>query len=295
MPSHAEAAPAVFPAAGRGRGWASLALALLLAACVSTPRPPKGAQPRPSRGPVPDAPVKVGKPYQVLGIWYYPADDADYDEVGIASWYGSDFHGGQTANGERYDMDMVGAAHKTLPLPSYVEVTSLRTGRRILVRVNDRGPFVPNRIIDLSRRAAGMLGIDKAGTGPVRVRRIFPGEAERLALRSGRMAAPLPDAGPAELAEARARLAVRAADPQPRPAIAPTPAIATAWYVQIGAYGELSRAERLAAELGGTVQPVGGLYRVRLGPFEDESSAALMLAQLGSRGYQGARLVRPGS
>src|SRR5262249_28723391 len=95
---------------------------------------------------------KVGAPYQVGGVWYYPNVDYSYVETGIASWYGEDFHGGATANGEIYDMNALTAAHRTLPMPSMVRVTDLENGRQIVLRVNDRGPFVNNRIIDVSRR-----------------------------------------------------------------------------------------------------------------------------------------------
>jgi rare lipoprotein A len=159
---------------------AGLALLLALAGCA-------GGRHRL----VPDTPVKIGKPYQVRGTIYYPADDTRYDETGLASWYGPGQHG-TTANGERFDGRRVGAAHKTLPLPSYVEVTALATGRRIIVRVNDRGPFVPGRIIDLSYAAAELLGVVRTGTARVRVRRVYPNESIRRALRSGRPAAPLP-------------------------------------------------------------------------------------------------------
>jgi rare lipoprotein A len=112
---------------------------------------------------------KIGKPYQIKGIWYYPKVDYDYDEVGIASWYGPGFHGEMTANGEIYDMNAMTAAHKTLPMPSIVRVTNLENGRTVRLRVNDRGPFVGERIIDVSRRAAQMLGFYGAGTARVRV------------------------------------------------------------------------------------------------------------------------------
>jgi rare lipoprotein A len=140
---------------------------------------------------VADAPVKIGKPYRVAGITYTPNDDRDYDQSGLASWYGPG-QGRNTANGERFDPKRIGAAHKTLPLPSYVEVTALGTGRRIIVRVNDRGPFVANRIIDLSYAAAQLLGVARTGVSRVRVRRVFPDEATRRALRSGRPAEALP-------------------------------------------------------------------------------------------------------
>jgi rare lipoprotein A len=137
---------------------------------------------------VADTPVKLGRPYQVAGQTYVPADDRTYDAIGIASYYGPEQRG-RTANGESFDGRHGGAAHKTLPLPSYVEVTALASGKRIIVRVNDRGPFVAGRIIDLSQPAARLLGIVGAGTAKVRVRRVFPDEATRRALRSGQAAA----------------------------------------------------------------------------------------------------------
>lgn len=112
---------------------------------------------------------KVGNPYQIKGVWYYPKIDYDYVETGIASWYGPNFHRKKTANGEIFDMNGVSAAHRTLPMPSLVRVTNLKTGRAINVRINDRGPFAHGRIIDLSRRAAQLLGFERAGTAPVRV------------------------------------------------------------------------------------------------------------------------------
>jgi rare lipoprotein A len=112
---------------------------------------------------------KVGAPYQIDGVTYTPAVDYDYDETGIASWYGPDFHGKITANGELYDMNEVTAAHRTLPMPSLVRVTNLDNGRSIVVRVNDRGPYARGRILDMSRRGAQLLGYEKTGTAKVRV------------------------------------------------------------------------------------------------------------------------------
>ena len=112
---------------------------------------------------------KIGNPYQVMGTWYYPKEDYDYSEVGVASWYGPDFHNGVTANGEIYDMHLMTAAHRTLPLPSIVRVTNLENGRSVVLRVNDRGPFVNNRIIDVSKLAAERLGFIEKGTTRVRV------------------------------------------------------------------------------------------------------------------------------
>lgn len=112
---------------------------------------------------------KVGTPYQIQGTWYYPAEEWDYDESGIASWYGPNFHGKQTANGETYDMNDLTAAHRTLPLPSWVKVINLENGRALELRVNDRGPFAKGRIIDISRRGAQLLGFKDKGTARVRV------------------------------------------------------------------------------------------------------------------------------
>ena len=129
---------------------------------------------------------KVGKPYQIKGIWYTPRVDPNYNATGIASFYAHDFHDKPTANGETFDMHALTAAHKTLPLPSYVIVQNLENGRRVKVRVNDRGPFVAGRIIDLSKRAAQVLGFKRQGLAKVRVTYAGP--------------APLDDRGEAELA-----------------------------------------------------------------------------------------------
>ncbi len=129
---------------------------------------PQGAVPR-VRGV-----YKVGKPYVVNGVTYVPAADPGYDRVGIASWYGTDFHAKQTANGELFDMNTISAAHPTLPLPSYVYVTNLRNGRTMLVRLNDRGPYKPGRIVDLSRYTAQLLGFEAQGTTEIRVRYAGP-------------------------------------------------------------------------------------------------------------------------
>src|SRR3546814_634278 len=166
----------------------AIGASLALAACGGNPRI-EGLSTSPAtkpKGPVADWPVKIGSPYQVLGRWYYPKDEHDYDQIGTASWYGPSFHGLNTANGEAYDMEMLSAAHKTLPLPSYVEVTNLDNGRKLVVRVNDRGPFVGDRIIDLSRKSAEVLGVERPGTARVRVRRVYPAAEVKVALRAGR-------------------------------------------------------------------------------------------------------------
>jgi rare lipoprotein A len=117
---------------------------------------------------------KIGQPYQIAGRWYTPAADPTYDRVGVASWYGRDFHGKKTANGELFDVGALTAAHPTLPLPSFVFVTNLRNGRTLLLRVNDRGPYIEGRMIDLSLGAARLLGYEGQGTTPVRVRYAGP-------------------------------------------------------------------------------------------------------------------------
>lgn len=177
------------------KGILAAMLALLLAGCG-------GGKYRP----VSDWPVRVGPPYAVRGVTYVPAADPTYDMLGLASWYGNE-SGNRTANGEKFRAKWVTGAHTTLPLPSYVEVTALDTGRTILVRVNDRGPFVRGRILDLSRGAAEELGVRASGPAQVRVRLGEPPEADRERLRHGKPAPPRPLAPPASLAFWRAQLA----------------------------------------------------------------------------------------
>jgi len=220
---------------GNRRYGAVVALALLLGGCGSVDGHRDGIAtgPRPAAGPetgIADYPVKIGAPYQIGGQTYTPADELGYDEVGYASWYGAELAGNETASGERYNPDAVTAAHKTLPLPSYVEVTSIDTGRTILVRVNDRGPFANDRLIDLSQGAARQLGIDGGGPTGVRVRRVNPPEHERAALRAGGQVAERLETPPALLRALSRRLAESprppgavAMAPPPRPAPAPVP------------------------------------------------------------------------
>jgi rare lipoprotein A len=140
------------------------ALGGLLAACGYAPRYSgySHVAPHPT--------YKVGAPYQIKGVWYYPHVDYRYDETGMASWYGEQFEGRLTANGELFNLNQLTAAHRTLPMPSIVEVINLQNGRALRLRVNDRGPFADSRIIDLSRRAAQLLGFERYGTTRVRVR-----------------------------------------------------------------------------------------------------------------------------
>jgi rare lipoprotein A len=124
---------------------------------------------------------KVGNPYKINGKWYYPAINYEYDEVGYASWYGPGFHGKKTANGEIFNQNLISAAHRTLPLPSIVKVTNLENGKVLpFVRVNDRGPFAKNRIIDLSKKAAKELGFVNRGVAKVRVE-ILEDESRKFA------------------------------------------------------------------------------------------------------------------
>jgi len=146
--------------------------AALLAGCEGVPDGAgshgTGASSRNGGGPT-QGYYKVGQPYQIDGVTYTPAVDYNYDETGIASWYGPNFTGKITANGELYDMNEVTAAHRTLPMPSLVRVTNLDNGRTIVVRLNDRGPYARGRILDMSRRGAQLLGYEKTGTAKVRV------------------------------------------------------------------------------------------------------------------------------
>ena len=177
---------------------------------------------------------KVGNPYQIAGVWYRPAEDFSYDETGIASWYGEDFHGKYTANGEVYDLNAMTAAHRTLPMPTVVQVTNLDNGRTIQLRVNDRGPFARGRIIDVSRRAAQLLGFENQGTAKVRVRILVPEtiQAVALARRNGgdqRLAEDTPQAAPraAVVAEALQGSALRVAAVEPNSSSAPPGAAVT--------------------------------------------------------------------
>ena len=156
------------------RLFAAFSLCALLAACATTPSgEPSGAA---AGGPT----YKVGQPYQVGGEWYYPKEDYSYDETGVASWYGADFHGQRTANGEVFNKNELTAAHKTLPLPTLARVTNLDNGRSIVVRINDRGPFSGSRIIDMSQRAAQLLGFEAQGTAKVRVQ-VLADESKAIA------------------------------------------------------------------------------------------------------------------
>jgi len=257
------------------------ALALSLAACGSAPSGGENVPPGGGKGI-----YKVGQPYQIDGTWYYPAEDWKYDETGIASWYGEQFHGKYTANGEIFDLNQLTAAHRTLPMPTVVRVTNLENGRSIEVRVNDRGPYARGRIIDMSRRAAQLLGFEGQGTAKVRVQIDVPAsiQAASLAGRRGTepeiaaAAPPPPQAAPvkavaAEPLPAPPGVAVATNKPTPLPP-APTapqnlppqpgqpiaeaplpetikvvPVQPTGIYVQAGAFASIDRAVQLKTRL----------------------------------------------
>jgi peptidoglycan lytic transglycosylase len=267
---------------------------------------------------------KVGVPYQIGGTWYYPSEQPDYDETGIASWYGPTFYGHATANGERFDAGALTAAHRTLPMPVNVRVTNLDNGKSLIVRVNDRGPFAKGRIIDLSERAAMLLGYKAQGTARVRVTFVSRADLKEgmpplneeppevaSAIRSAptdRVASgdlePVPgttSAPPipaAQLPAAPVRSADLAAATQPTGIVTtvPVPA-ATHLYVQAGAFTSYTNALRLQAKLRGAVQISTvvqngqALYRLRAGPFDEISDADQALARLTGLGSNDARIV----
>ena len=176
----------------KGR-WAAgaLAMTVLLAGCAETQLAVHGVKRiggSQQQAPVQVGSYKIGNPYEIAGQWYYPAADYEYKETGIASWYGPKFHGKKTANGEIFDQYEVSAAHRTLPMPSVVRVTNLENGRSLKVRINDRGPFAHSRIIDMSRRAAQLLGFEQKGTAKVLVEVIEDESRQMAAIAQGKAA-----------------------------------------------------------------------------------------------------------
>ncbi|RMF08212.1 MAG: septal ring lytic transglycosylase RlpA family protein [Alphaproteobacteria bacterium] len=278
----------------------ALPISLLLAACGSTSSHHAGYG---SGGT-----YKVGNPYKVAGRWYHPKEDPDYDRVGIASWYGPKFHGKRTANGEIYNMHALTAAHTTLPMPSFVRVTNLENGRSVILKVNDRGPFVGDRIIDVSRRAAQLLGFEKQGTARVRVQAV-PGPeappavqlaaARRMAPPAGQPTTPAPRDTVAPSPPAVPVVAVEAAAVDP-PSVAVDPAgTAERVYIQAGAFSAYLNARRVAEGLEklGRVElaPVSRdgryIYRVRVGPLASMGEANNLLNQVMALGHDTARIV----
>jgi rare lipoprotein A len=174
---------------------AALAVPLLAGACADNPScqmaslppplPEAVAPVRPNKAaPAPRGVYKVGDPYRIAGVIYVPQVDYAYDRIGVASWYGHPFHSRLTANGERYDQDELTAAHQTLPLPSVVRVTNLENGRSLVLRVNDRGPFVEGRILDVSRKAAKLLRFHHKGMTRVRIQ-VLEKESRQAAAELG--------------------------------------------------------------------------------------------------------------
>lgn len=260
----------------------------MLASCAVIPAqetPSKVRQARPFSGPARIGPARIGPAYTIGDRAYIPSDDP-VDEVGLASWYGEEARGHLTASGEPFDPDAISAAHPTLPLPSYVEVTALDTGRTLLVRINDRGPFHSNRIIDLSLAAARQLALTGGGARMVRVRRVDPSEDDKQALREGQ-AVPLRSADSATFLNnlrSRGGRVAPTASGMPR---GPGP-----FFVQIASFSSEARADTLAHSLGAEVTLGAGVWRVRTGPFETAEAAQAALALLAARGYPGAIITR---
>lgn len=258
-----------------------LAAAFALAACSGgAPRQPSGE----------GGHYKPLRPYEIRGRWYEPYYDPSYRAVGVASWYGDPFHGRLTANGERYDKRLLSAAHTTLPLPSVVEVTNLENGRSVQVRVNDRGPFVGDRVIDLSEAAAEELGFKRQGLARVEVRFL------RLANASG--TPPEPTARRAR-ANARERPTANAA---PNVA-ASAPGACDGLYVDVGVFPNGAEAQVVALALSrrvpapgrGHAWHEGSRARVSVGPFADVDSAHRALAIIVRDGYPAARILHSGA
>ncbi len=302
------------------RAFRHLAFAVALAAAVSA------CANQTAQVPPPAGVYKVGNPYQIEGTWYYPREQPDYDETGVASWYGQSFDGRYTANGESYDVNALSAAHRTLPMPVNVRVTNLENGRSTILRVNDRGPFAKGRIIDVSPRAAKLLGFYDVGTARVRVTFVsqatlgngqLPSETP-TEIASAVPAAPtgkvdvgtLSDiSGVTVAAPAQGRGMPAPAKPAPLTAdelaaSQPTGQVTsvivppvTHLYVQVGAFSIFADARRILARLGPglkistIVRNRQKLYRVRLGPFDQVADADKALAQLIGLGSNDARIV----
>ncbi len=259
---------------------------------------------------------KVGSPYQINGTWYHPEESFTYDAVGEASWYGPGFDGKLTANGEIYDQNALTAAHPTLQMPSLVRVLNLDNGRSVVVRVNDRGPFAHGRIIDVSRRAADLLGFLDQGTARVRVQ-VLTEESYAIAVAArGGDDGPVVAARPREVVQVASLAAptpllppetpVRAA--APAQTMAPAPAAPTAtplpeqggFFVQAGAFSVYDNASRLRDRLAPlattTIAPLtrgdgSTLYLVQLGPIDSAVRADEVLAGVIDHGQSDARIV----
>ncbi|MCA0358465.1 MAG: septal ring lytic transglycosylase RlpA family protein [Proteobacteria bacterium] len=303
-----------------------MALAAASLAACATPKYEVGRTVAVSTGGAPRPGSMVGrdgkplrgteKPYQIKGIWYYPHEDKDYNVTGIGSWYGEQFHNRRTSNGEVFDMDLPSAAHKTLPLPSLVEVTNLDNGRKMIVRVNDRGPFVGDRIIDLSKAAAEELGYRRQGVARVRVK--YVGPAPRRAIEAPRQYAQATTPPPApprtalrsfdDIQEPPQRVQVLPPRREPSwsapPINPPDPVFAStksAFRVQAGSFSSRENAERAVRQLTSAGQASieaverasGTLYRVTVAAGEDETAAWSLRERVEALGYSGATILRP--
>lgn len=235
---------------------------------------------------------KVGKPYKIMGKWYYPKEDYNYSEIGVASWYGKDFHAKTTANGEKYDMYSLTAAHRTLPLPSIVKVTNLENGRSLVLRVNDRGPYAKNRIIDVSKRASQLLGFQTQGTTKVRVEVL---EKESKALK----AALLGERYEGEVYVAQQEPAITSSSEISKIKINGQSYPKGSYFVQVGSFAQQSGAQEMVERLGMKESTniyyvnVDGAnyYRVRVGPFVSQKEADVALAKIHYRGVYDAKVV----
>lgn len=291
--------------------------AVLFAGCTTTPQ--GGPPPAPSLGhglvaPKAEPPSRYGNPpeYEVFGQRYQVmASSEGYRERGIASWYGTDFHGKRTSSGTPYDMYALSAAHKSLPLPTYVQVTHLGNGKSVVVRVDDRGPFVDGRIIDLSYSAARALDMVGPGTAEVEVVALPPYQylpgaalarpsAPPPAYVQAALPAPTPARPPApqylQPAPAPAPVSIPAAAPPPP---APQGAGARSYWLQVGAFTERHNADRLQARLATQLardirvrEAEDRLFRVQVGPLADPGEAAALVLQLGGAGVGNPRLVQ---
>ena len=247
---------------------------------------------------------KLGTPYLIDHVWYFPSYNSNYDRTGIASWYGHPFHGRPTANGENYDMNEVTAAHPTLPLPSRVRVTNLENGRQVVMRVNDRGPFIDGRLIDVSRRAAQLLGFYRKGLAEVRV--------EYLGLDHVQPDVPWPaDSPKIALADGASAVAVKPRQPEPSTAtvvLPPVKPVRTAASRSLGLLVEAAVLEGRddADRLGAIVRTLGSVaveaerrggrmvYAVRIGPVASNDEAATILAQLNRAGLTKSQIIAAG-
>lgn len=249
-----------------------------------------GANPPPGLRDLPDAVVKyepyakfANKPYAVFGQTYTPLiNDEPFSQRGVASWYGVKFHGQRTSSGEAYDMYKMTAAHPTLPIPSYARVTSLETGKSVVVRINDRGPFHSDRIVDVSYTAALKLGLLGKGSHQVEIERLFPDDPTRIATvrraaTSAAQAAPAPAEIAALMLEDRVAMDSAAVA---RPASMASAAPASGFYLQLGAYGRDGKAEEIRETLkkSGVSQALevvrsGAVNRLYSGPFETRAMA----------------------